>query len=348
MRSSAAVFGIGLAMLLALPLTARAAGADDVEPADGGDAASLFNRGLSEMKAGHYVTGCSALAGSFRLDPRPGTLFTLAECNLRWGRSASALAAYDEYLALYDRMPSEQKVKQGERARIATAERDQLEASVPRLRVSVPETAPSGLVVRLDETVLQGPMIGAATPVDPGEHVVRTWTPDGGATEQRVALVDGEQRTVVAQLPPPAATATPAPGAPASPTARVTALASPVPEPSTGAAASASHRPWILLAGGVGVAGGVVAAIAGGLALQERSIAMSGCDAGGVCTSQHAVDAGNEARGLANTETVALAVAGVGLVAALVLWLTESSPPRASARGGVGVAWGDTARAAMW
>jgi hypothetical protein len=343
MRSGAVIFGIGLAILLAPPSAARA---DDVNAADGGDAANLFNRGLADMKSGHYASGCPALASSLRLDPRPGTLFTLAECNLRWGRSASALASYDQYLALYDRMPSEQKVKQGERARIAAAERDQLAPSVPRLSVSVPETAPAGLVVRLDEIVLQGPMLGAATPVDPGEHVVRTWTPDGRAAEQRVTLVDGEQRKVVVELP--GAAATPAPGVASSPIAPATTMAGPAPGSSTGASASASHRPWILLAGGVGVAGGVVAGVAGGLALQERSTAGSGCDPTGVCTSQHAVDAGNEARGLANAETVALAVAGVGIVIAVVLWLTESSPPRASAGGGAGVAWGDTGRAATW
>ncbi len=345
MRSWAAVLGIGLAMLLVDPSPARA---EDGETADGGDAASLFNRGLSEMKAAHYATGCSALGTSFRLDPRPGTLFTFAECNLRWGRSASALAAYDGYLALYDRMPPEQRVKQGERAYIATTERDQLEASVPRLSLSVPETAPAGLVVRLDEIVLQGPMIGAATPVDPGEHVVRTWTPDGRATEQRITIVDGEQRKVVVQLPDAAATPTPVPGATVSPTAPGTTIPRPAFEPSTRVAASASHRPWILVAGGVGIAGGIIAGIAGGLALHERSTAASGCDAQGVCASQQAVDAGNEARGLANTETVALGVAGVGIVVALVLWLTDSSPPRAATGGGAGVAWGDTGHAVVW
>jgi hypothetical protein len=319
MIARAASIGIGFA-LLAESAAVRA---------DESDAAAQFNYGRAEMIAGHYTTGCPALESSFQLDPRPGTLFTLAECDLKWGRIASALSAYEQYLALYDRMSPEQRTKQAERANIASTERETLQASVPRLRVRLSERAPPGIVVQRDDVVLGGPMLGAAIPVDPGEHVVRVRMPDGRVIEQRIALAQGDEREVVAQLPvadePAASLRAASPTPPVTPT----------------------HRPWTLAAGGVGIASGIVAGITGGLALSKKPTIASECNALGMCASQQGVDAGNTARTFANAETAALAVAGAGVVAAIVLWLTESPAPPSSARGS-SVAYLATGVAAVW
>jgi hypothetical protein len=71
-----------------------------------------FEWGLSEMKAGRFHNGCPAIAESYRLDPKPGALFTLAECEARWGRSASALTHYEAYLDLFAHMSAEKQDKQ--------------------------------------------------------------------------------------------------------------------------------------------------------------------------------------------------------------------------------------------
>jgi hypothetical protein len=57
-------------------------------------AEALFDRGLRDMQSGNYDKGCPALAESHRLDPRLGTLFTLAECEAQWGKTGSAVAHY--------------------------------------------------------------------------------------------------------------------------------------------------------------------------------------------------------------------------------------------------------------
>jgi hypothetical protein len=309
--------GVGALMILA----ARPAGAGE------SDAEAQFNYGVSEMMAGRYLSGCTALDGSFHLDPRPGTLFTLAECQRKWGHTASALANYEEYLAVYSRMSPEQAAKHTERAGIATEARKALQAAVPRIAVRLPDGAPPDSVVERDEVVLSGPMLGAAIPVDPGEHMVRVKMPDGRTTEQKVTVVDGETRTIVVDMaahasedkqPPGAGGAAPVEVRPAQPTRDVP-----------------SHRPWIFATAGVGGAGIVAGAVLGGLAIMKKSTATSQCDAQGVCSTQEAADAGNAARGLANAETIALIVGGVGLAVAIVLAVTE---PRS---GGASVhAWG--------
>jgi hypothetical protein len=73
--------------LLSSLLLAAPAAAGDKETAKG-----LFDRGIDQMEAGHYDKACPDIAESYRLDPQPGTLFTLAECEVKRGRLATAVA----------------------------------------------------------------------------------------------------------------------------------------------------------------------------------------------------------------------------------------------------------------
>jgi hypothetical protein len=306
------------AILLAAP--SHSAQADD---------SVQFNYGLSEMIAGRYATGCPALATSFRIDPRPGTLFTLAECNLRWGRTASALAGYEEYLALFERMSPEQRAKQAERAQVAAAERKELEISVPRLALRLPEGAPAGIVVRRDGVTLGGSMLGAAIPVDPGEHVVSVEMPDGRTQEQRVTLVPSEQRTIVVE-PTRVIPLVPAPPSPGQSSPMPSGVSSPEPAPLM---VRGSSRPvWIFAAGGVGVASLVVAGTTAALALAKKSTAAMDCDVKGICATAAGVDAGNAGHRFADVATAALIVGAVSLAVGLVLWLTEPGAPTARTR----------------
>jgi hypothetical protein len=323
-----AVLGV-LATLALPPCLARA---------DEPNAGTSFDFGLAEMLAGRYASGCPALESSFRSDPRPGTLFTLADCDRKWGKTASALARYVEFLALYERMPPDQRAKQKERAAIATDARATLERTTPLLSVRLPADAPPGTRVWRDDVELSGPALSAAMPMDPGEHTVRAETPAGRARAQRVTLASGEQKTIVVDLTPD--TAAPSPAPPPEPAV--------APAPSVPAPASEAQRPshagWSYAAAGVTVAAGILAGVTGGLALSQRSTTLPVCNAEGICTTQQGVNAGNEARTLANVETGALVVAGVALVATVVLFATE---PRGRARGvsfvrgagGGGIAW---------
>ena len=133
-----------------------------------GSAAALFQNGLQAMQATHYPEACPKLAESYWLDPRPGVLFTLAECEAKWGRVASALAHYDDYLRLYASMPAGLQAVQRERSDIAHHQRAALADRVPTLALVLPPSAPAGVVVRRGGVALGAPSIGVALPVDPG------------------------------------------------------------------------------------------------------------------------------------------------------------------------------------
>jgi hypothetical protein len=297
--------------------------------ADSPDATGSFDYGLSEMLAGRYATGCPALESSFRLDPRPGTLFTLADCDRKWGKTASALARFVEYLALYERMPPDSQARQRERASVAAAERAALERTVPLLSVRLPGDAPPGTRVWRDDVELTGPALSAMVPVDPGEHRVRVELPGGRASEQRISIEVGEQRTLVVDLageaPQQAAPSVVPPGP---------QVAQPSPSPSARPPArGSSHAGWIYVAGGAAAASLVVAGITGGIALSDKSTASAACNAQGICTTEQGVNAGNEARTMANVETGALIVGAAALVVTALLWWTEprGHEPRANA-----------------
>ncbi|HEX4476244.1 MAG TPA: hypothetical protein VH142_14260, partial [Polyangiaceae bacterium] len=75
------------------------------------------------MKAGRFKIGCALIKQSLDVDPRAGTMFTLAECFSRAGKYASAVELYDRYLALVDTLPADQKEQQQARADVSRTER---------------------------------------------------------------------------------------------------------------------------------------------------------------------------------------------------------------------------------
>lgn len=266
-------------------------------------AAREFDYGLSEMQAGRYATGCPSLAESYKLDPRPGVLFTLAECEKRWGKSATALANYEAYIAQFDRMSGEQKRQQVGRDSLAAAARDALRKEVPMLTVSLPASAPPGTIVQRDDETLGTPSLGVPLPVDPGEHVVVVRTPDGATADTHVTLAPGDHTQLTLELPK------------ASPKAPLPSPPPPTPR---------SRLPFYV-AGGIGLTGIAVGIVSGILALTEKSSIDAGCGIGGnahMCTpaGKSAVDTGQTE---ALVSTIGFGVGLAGLGTAVVLRLME-------------------------
>lgn len=273
-----------------------------------------FDYGLAEMEAGRFATGCPALAESYRLDPHPGVLFTLAECENKWGKLASALTHYEAYLDLYARMRDDEKAHQRGRDRVSAAQRDRLRAAVPELSVALPPVAAAGTTVTCDGVPVGAPSLGVPLPVDPGEHVIVAHTPDGVLHEMRVRVAPGDHRAVVADVttPPPP----PARVAPAGPSSAPASPAPPAPAPATRTAA------WI--AGGIGLAGLVAGGVAGGVVMGDRSTIDAQCHADRTCSSS-GLSAASQARTFGLVSDVGFAVGGAGILASAVLFLVSPS-----------------------
>jgi len=317
------------AALIAASLTlAPVALAEDVAAAK-----ALFQEGLEHMQAGAFEKGCPALRESYRLDARIGTLFTLAECEAKWGRVATALAHYSNFLTQVEAMPSGQRLKQSEREKIAREQRDKLTPQVPELTLVLPKDAPANTVVKRGNDVLRRPSLGVALPTDPGEYVLTTQVPGGKLVEKKLKLAKGEKKTVTLEvaLPEPGAEVGAGAGAGNGSGQPGGSGGGPGPDGATPEEGGGGRRVAAYIAGGVGIAGLAAGGILGGLTLAKKNELASkeGCSfATKTCTDTAVLNELNEARTLGWISTAGFGVGIVGLGVGAVLLLTEPSSKR--------------------
>ncbi len=317
-----------LSLLGPLALSSTAA-AQDVAAAE-----ALFKRGLTEMKAGQYKKGCPLLAESLRIDPQPGTLFTLSQCEVKWGRVATAVARLDDYLQLYKRLTPDQQAQQLNRPKVVKEQRDKLALEVPELTLSLPPGAPAGTVVKRDDAVVASAALGLGLPIDPGEHVVSTQAPGGALWEQRITIAGGEKKPLMLEVKaaPTVVAAAPLPAPTPDPTR---SPATPAPE-----AGPSGRRVAAYVIGGVGVAGLALGGVMGGLALGKKATIDAHCGSGIKASDETACDptglaasASIKPLGLGSTIGFAAGVAGIGTAVVLILTEPRAAKPVTGARG---------------
>lgn len=291
---------------------ARGAGAESAAPSaeNAARAQQLFDDGVADMLAGSFDRGCALLNQSHRIDPKAGTLFTLAECYARAGKTASAVRHYALYLTLYELMTPEQIRAHRERAAVARAERNKLLREVPRLEVYWSGRAPAGAQVTLDGAPLDNARIGRALSVDPGQHLIEFSDGTGGMSRREVRLEGNQSLRVV--LPAPRVS-----GRRAGSGARSANVEE---EPTS------SRRTWAYIVGGIGVTGVLVGSVTGILVLAKKSDVDEFCrDVSGdraECEAE-GIAASNSAKKLGAVSTIAFATGAVGLAAGITLLLTE-------------------------
>ena len=289
--------------------------------AQGDPAAAQFDIGLQAMKQEKWDTACPAFAESYRLDPRAGVVFTLAECEAKWGKLASALGHYQAYLDAYAKMKPDEQARQGRRVEIAQSQKQSLEQDVPRLTITLASAAPAGASVVLDGVAVDRARLGTAIALDPGEHVVVLHLPDGSADRRPVTIAVHERRTLELA---PQTSATPS-GAEANATSA-----------DRGDAGDRAKKPSpvpIFVAAGIGVVAVGIGAVTGLLAAGKKDTIDQHCiDTRCDTTGKQAAD---DAKSLATISTIAF---GVGIAAGataivLVLLSPSSAPASKSARG---------------
>ncbi len=299
LRALAVVFSITAAVLA--PSVALAEG-----PAPAAE--TLFDQGLSDMRAGRYDSGCPRLAESYRLDPLPGALFTLADCEAAWGKTATALDHYQAFVQLLTTLPPVRRDRFTERRGIALAKMAALAGIVPELTIDVAPGVPSGVIVKRNGLMVAPAAYGVGSQVDPGEYIV-TAELDGHAAWERTLHL-GERDRARVEVPALLGGA----AIPAAPDVHATTMT----------LSPSSRPPWLPIAAVVGAAGLVTGVVAGSMALADKSTIDSDCPAH-VCTAdgRSAVSAGQTA---ALMSTVGFAVGLVGSATAGVLWLTSPRP----------------------
>ncbi len=274
-------------------------------------AEALFNKGVAEIKLGNYKEACPAIAESQKLDPRPGTQFTLAECLARAGKSASAFVAFEDFLRTVHAFPAAQQSRYADRVKVAEGKKAELKPTIPELTIVLPKGAPSGMKITRDGMEVTGPMMGLSLPVDPGVHRVIVELPGKPRSDENIELSPGEHRTLEVLLPGEKRKGVDGAG----------------PDKSEGKPGT-SRAIGTYSALGIGAAGLVMGGITGGLALSDKRAAdkqcpQFACTAGGL-------DAVDHGRTMARLSTVGFAVGGVGIAAGVILFLTRPKTDKPS------------------
>jgi hypothetical protein len=291
-----------LAIVLSISVRAEA---QDVAMAQ-----ELYSRGVADFRAGRYDSACRMLNDSYRIDPLPGVLFTLATCEARAGRIATAAARYDDFLQRVATLPPDQRAMQEERRQAALSERAALAPELSYLTISVPtQVLAKGATVQRDGTILGLASVGIELPIDPGPHLVVVRTVDGKSEERRISIAKREHATVAFESPAPARS---------SPEGRP-AREQPV------ALEPRRVSPWLYVSGGVAAAGIGVGTIAGLFAISHKKVVDSNC-LGPACNPDGKA-AADSARTEALVSTVGFGVALAGMATALIVYLAQPSAP---------------------
>jgi hypothetical protein len=310
------------ALLAALSPAARAH-ADGDPQREAAEAQMLHDRAAVVEAQGRYDAACPMFEESARLVPGSiAARMAVAECYLRWGRLAAALARYAPLEA--------EAAAQGLHARAAEvrARLDLLRARVAELVVEVPPDAAAlhGLEVRIDGILLDPAKLGQPFPIDRGSHEIRVTAP-GRVPFAGPVEVPLDGATYTARVAPPRALPAPPAAAPGK---------LDLPPPARPSETRDAKVPGIVvLSAGAAALG--IGAVTGGVALAQAGAIKSTCQGDRCPPSQQAQ--GQAASRLATVSTAeivaGLAAAGAG-VTLLVLRPARRAAVSAGMRAGPG------------
>jgi hypothetical protein len=291
---------------LLLVLAAGAARADGA-----GMAIELFTQGKQLMNAGDFAEARVRLIESARLDPKVGTLASLAVCEEKLGHLAEAHARWQQARALAT-------ATNDARRPLTESEIARIDRSVPKLSIEVRGGSPPGLTIKADDLDVGPGMLKAPLPVDPGDHTVSAVAPGKLPWSQKVHTeADGKVTVVVVGPLQDAPSAGPGEGAGGAGTGAGR----------EGAAAGGGGGGWRgqrttgVVVTGLGVAGLAVGGAFGVQTLVLKNQRGKFCDANNVCTSS-GVNLDHDARTAATVSTIAMVAGGVVAAGGLVLVLT--------------------------
>jgi hypothetical protein len=211
---------------------------------------------------------------------------------------------------------------------------DQVEAALPSVVLEAKDgkgNDVSQVKVTMDGQPFADKLIGAAMPIDPGEHKFVFEAPGVPLAEKSFLIREGERaRHLEVVLDPDRARGAPQPPAP-GPSSSASA-----PPPEAPARRGSGQRTAALIVGAIGFAG-----LAAGttLALVAKSTydGAAGCNAG-TCATQDGVNTTDQARLFGNLATAGFLVGVAGVAAGAILWFSapKTQPGAVGLRLGAG------------
>ncbi len=148
--------GVAIAVVLACSPFARADSKAD-------EAEALFRDGRKASVDGEFDVACSKFLASQRLDPAPGTLLNLADCEEARGELTQA---WRDFVTVAGQLPTTDA-----RQAVALERARRLERIMPKLRIQLAQTS-FGAHIWRDDVELGADAVGLAMPVAEGHHAI--------------------------------------------------------------------------------------------------------------------------------------------------------------------------------
>lgn len=195
LTSLAAAQGAPEAPPAAAPAAPPAEEAENVSESDKERAKVLFEEGRQLMADGRIADACQKFGESQKVRPGIGTLYNLADCNEKLGKTATAFKLFEEVAERTKAALQEERERKA-RERLAV-----LEPKLMKIRVAVPA---GGKVksVTLDGEPIAPEDYNQAIAADPGEHtIVAVTVKDDGEPFEETVELDEEGKTITVAIP---------------------------------------------------------------------------------------------------------------------------------------------------
>ncbi|MRG96133.1 hypothetical protein [Polyangium spumosum] len=282
--------------------------------------------GTTAFKAGRFGEAVDMFLRAEELFHAPTHVLMLARSYVGLGKLVLAKEAYLAIVreVLGPKAPAAFKLAKAD----AEKELADLSPRIPTLQVSTTPEA-KDVVVTIDEKPLPPALLGVASPIDPGTHVLRATADGMAAPEKSVTLKEGEKSEVVLELSPVAN------AGPIKPVRR------PGPEQPAGKTSPGRIAGGALL--GLGVAGLGVGGAFGVLSLMKRSEADGAFNTCGVGCSGPQADAvralDEDANQKGTIGVIGLAAGGALTITGVILFVTAKRSPETSPQGASVTPW---------
>lgn len=275
----------------------------------------LFGEARELMKVQNFKDALPKFEESLKLDPAPGTLFNLAECEAQVGRLVSAKEHFQVAAAGF---PKGDKRRPYSIGRVA-----ELERRIAHLTLKLASNAPKDVIVTRNGVPMKDSEFGAPFPTDPGDVALVVTARGHEDRKVNLSLKDGEALEYALQVGDTGA----------EQAADTTTTDRAISKSITPSGRGTPLRTIGFVVGGVGVLGVGLGAVTGILTMGYASTVKDHCDASNACDSK-GLDAASSGKVTSPISTIAFIAGGALIVTGVVLVIVGGSSkkeaPRAS------------------
>ena len=279
------------------------------------DAETLFREARKLMQTGDFVHACPKFEESERLDPAPGTLVNLAECEEYVNR---IVEAQEHYKLAASGFP-----KKDPRRDVCTQKAAALDARIAHLTLRLAPGSPDGTVVKKNDAVMASSDLGQALATNPGAVAIVVSAPQRADKSYPLTLKDGETSEVTVEA-----------GAPAEQEGPKAEQVTVVEKPAVSTASPL--RPVGITIAAVGVVGLGVGLVTGIMAIDRANTVKNHCNTTTDICDAIGYGAAQDGALFAPLSTVAVIAGGVLAAVGVVLFVVGGHSAKAHVSMGLG------------